>query len=68
LVALRHGQVLAWLNGKFEGLRGARSMRGKADVAAFLEEGERQIRRLQGTRPDAYWAWYFRLTGAGGEK
>ncbi len=68
LVALRHGQVLAWLNGKFEGLRSARSMRGKADVAAFLEEGERQIRRLQGTRPDAYWAWYFRLTGAGGEK
>lgn len=68
LVALRHGQVLAWLHGKLEGLREAGSLRGQADVAAFLEEGERQIRRLQGARPDPYWTWYFRLTGGPGEK
>lgn len=68
LVALRHGQLLAWLSGKFEGLREAGGMRGQADIEAFLDDSERQLRRLQGSRPDAYWAWYFRLTGGGGEK
>lgn len=63
LVALRHGQVLAWIGGKFEGLRLARSMRGEADVDSLLADGERQIRALQGRRLDPYWTWYFRLTG-----
>lgn len=64
LVALRHGQLLAWLNGKFEGLRDFGRMRGQADIAGLLDEGERRIADLQREgQADAYWKWYFRLTG-----
>ena len=64
LVALRHGQLLAWIGGKSEGLRQASAMRGEADVGPFLRASERQIWELQrAARRDLYWTWYFRLTG-----
>ncbi len=61
LVALRHGRGLAWLRGKFEGLRGFH-LAGTPSLALrnFLAASETEIRR-RATGP--YWRWYFRLTG-----
>ncbi|MDX2154748.1 MAG: glycosyltransferase family 2 protein [Bryobacteraceae bacterium] len=67
LVALRHGQLGAWLQGKWEGLCTFRTMRregGEGSLAAVLEEQEQLIFELQrATGFDAYWRWYFRLAG-----
>ncbi len=60
VVALRHGGVLAWMNGKIQGIREFR-LEGRSSPAlrAFLEASESEIR----TRArDPYWRWYFRLT------
>jgi GT2 family glycosyltransferase len=59
-VAARHGAFLAWIAGKVDGLRNFR-LTGypSAELEAFLESSEREIRRLA---DDSYWRWYFRLT------
>ncbi len=69
LVALRHGAFLAWLRGKWEGIRGFRAVRDGsggdgAALDAILEDQEQLILELQReTGFDAYWRWYFRLAG-----
>jgi GT2 family glycosyltransferase len=65
MVALRHGTGVAWCQGKFEGLRRFRSLRGTGSktLRVVLEASESEIRRLQGGRPaDWYWRLYFALT------
>ena len=60
LVALRHGAAIAWLAGKFDGLRSFRPEgRPSPRVRAFLAASEDEIRRRA---RDPYWRWYFRLT------
>jgi len=62
LVALRHGRALAWIAGKFEGLRNFRlDAQPSPGLREFLMASESEIRR-RATGP--YWRWYFRLTGA----
>jgi GT2 family glycosyltransferase len=60
LVALRHGRPLAWLAGKWDGLRGFR-LEGhpSARLRDFLAASETEIRSRA---TDPYWRWYFRLT------
>lgn len=69
LLALRRGTALAWLAGKWEGIRRYRSMRRKPSAAEaekitqLLEESETELRRLQREAGfDAYWRLYFALT------
>jgi GT2 family glycosyltransferase len=60
LVALRHGASIAWLAGKFDGLRSFRlEGRPSPRLRAFLAKSEAEIRRRA---RDPYWRWYFRLT------
>lgn len=73
LVALRHGGFLAFLAGKYEGLRNFRAARRNTpiDVAPdrlgqILRDGEREIRRVQRlTGSDWYWRVYFLLAAGG---
>jgi len=72
LVALRHGRGWPWLRGKVEGMRRWKEFRNTPIPdrlsAALLDEGEREIRRVQQeSGSDLYWALYFMLT-AGGAK
>jgi GT2 family glycosyltransferase len=69
ILAVRHGQGLAWLSGKVDGLRNYRSARRNmsADTAVklqrFLEESERELFSLQREGGfDWYWRLYFALT------
>jgi len=63
LVALRHGRPLAWLAGKWDGLRGFRlEGRPSARLLDFLAASETEIRH-RATGP--YWRWYFRLVKTG---
>jgi hypothetical protein len=63
LLALRHGHPLAWLAGKWDGLRGFHlEGRPSARLVEFLTASETEIRR-RATGP--YWRWYFRLVKTG---
>ena len=60
IVALRHGAGLAWVAGKWDGLRGFH-LEGKPNrqVQEFFTASEKEIHvRASGF----YWRWYFRLT------
>ena len=66
LVALRHGAGLAWLRGKWQGLRRFGALRGKygpldTGLTQLLRTNEHTIRELAGGR-DLYWRIYFWLT------
>jgi GT2 family glycosyltransferase len=64
-LALRHGTLLAYLEGKLEGLRQFRAARAKRCPAfpAIIEESEKEIRDIQeSTGFDLYWRLYFALT------
>ena len=60
LVAARHGAALAWLRGKFDGIREFR-LEGRPSplLQKFLLASEQEIRHRA---KDSYWRWYFRLT------
>ncbi len=65
LIALRHGRLLAYLAGKLEGVQLFRKNRGEScsNLAAILEQSEREIRELQSSSGfDLYWRLYFALT------
>ena len=65
-LAFRHGCGLAWLRGKWEGLKRCREMRGTPSLrlAETLRDSEREMRALQvATGQDLYWRLYFALTG-----
>jgi len=68
-VAFRHGCGLAWLRGKFQGLRNFGAVRGRnfdPGLPELLRAGEHTICDLQvSTGFDPYWRWYFLLTGGG---
>jgi GT2 family glycosyltransferase len=64
-VALRHGTSIAYLEGKLEGLRRFRGLRGNSAVnfAGIVEHSERELLELQRlTGFDLYWRLYFALT------
>jgi GT2 family glycosyltransferase len=70
--AFRHGAGLAWLRGKWQGLRDFSDARrgfhqfDPALLQQFLRENERTILEIQkATGFDAYWKMYFLLTGGG---
>ena len=68
LVALRHGAFLAYLRGKFDGLRRAPGSQPlpAGSLLAVLRDGERDICNIQRkTGFDTYWRWYFLLTRGG---
>jgi hypothetical protein len=72
LVALRHGAGLAWLHGKWQGLRefsAARNTREAFDpdvLESCLRGNERLICEIQSTSGfDLYWKLYFLLTRGG---
>ncbi len=70
LVAFRHGAGLAWLRGKWQGLRNFRALRAKSSFDAELLErlraNERTICEVQvSTGFDLYWRMYFLLARAG---
>ncbi|HWB95795.1 MAG TPA: glycosyltransferase family 2 protein [Bryobacteraceae bacterium] len=72
LVAFRHGCGWAFLRGKIAGLRLFRRVRKQSllpdapKLAAFLEEGERELRNIQQqTGFNSYWRVYFWLTRGG---
>lgn len=59
-VALRHGTGLAWLRGKWEGLRGFHfAARDAGKLEQILRSNEQFIRTVS---PDRYWNLYFLLT------
>ena len=70
-VALRHGAGLAWMRGKWEGLRrfsGARSDSSfiNSELPGHLRANEEIIRGIQKASGfDWYWRLYFLLTGGG---
>ena len=64
-VALRHGCLTAYLEGKLEGLRKFSETRGnsQADLPAILQRSENEILELQrATGFDLYWKLYYALT------
>jgi GT2 family glycosyltransferase len=66
LVALRHGKGWAYLRGRIEGLRAARTVQpaefSLAAVAEIVEESERQLFEVQKQSGfDGYWRIYFWL-------
>jgi GT2 family glycosyltransferase len=62
LVALRHGAALAWAAGKREALRDfSLTAEPSPRLREFLHASEHEIRSRS---RDAYWRWYFRLSGA----
>jgi GT2 family glycosyltransferase len=71
-VALRHGAGLAWMKGKWQGLRGFARVRRDAPprglkvLAPLLAAHERALREAQsGDGCDIYWRMYFLLTRGG---
>jgi GT2 family glycosyltransferase len=68
-VAFRHGAGLAWMRGKWEGLRGFSAARNSCypfdpGLLQLLQTNEEIIRSVQeATGFDRYWSLYFRLTG-----
>ncbi|HLK62667.1 MAG TPA: glycosyltransferase family 2 protein [Bryobacteraceae bacterium] len=70
-VAVAHGTGMAWLRGKWQGLRTFRAARrgtGNFDpkLLQFLQENEKTIQLIQKSAGfDRYWKWYFTLTGGG---
>jgi len=71
-VALRHGAALAWLKGKWQGLREFASVRSHAPPSGLkvleplLMAHERALREMQsGNGFDIYWRMYFLLTQGG---
>jgi GT2 family glycosyltransferase len=60
LVALRHGAIFAWIEGKIDALKSFR-LEGSSSprLRDFLAASEREIRLRA---HDPYWRWYFRLT------
>ena len=69
-VALRHGAGLAWLRGKWQGLRRIAELRHNGEAAdagtleALLRSDEKTIHAIQAaTGFDSYWKSYFLLTG-----
>ncbi len=65
-LAVRHGAGLAWLRGKFEGLRsfGSIPYQSVPGLLAHLSDGESIIRTAQSQFGfDAYWRLYFLLVG-----
>jgi GT2 family glycosyltransferase len=69
LVALRHGAAFAYLQGKLDGLRLYRGIRGTAPspsrlgMTVILRDSEKEIHELQQlTGFDLYWKLYFALT------
>ncbi|HZT31583.1 MAG TPA: glycosyltransferase family 2 protein [Bryobacteraceae bacterium] len=72
LTAARHGAGWSFLRGKAAGLRLFRSARraatrpGAAALAEILEQGEREVCKIQReTGMDLYWRVYFLLTASG---
>lgn len=64
-VALRHGTLLSYLEGKIEGLRAFQAVRGKhcANFPVIIEQSEKEIREIQQlTGFDLFWRLYFALT------
>lgn len=63
VLAVRHGTGVAFLRGKFSGLKLARSVRGKSSInglRAIVEASEAEIRAVeQQTGFDWYWRVYF---------
>ena len=71
-LALRHGAFIAWVVGKYQGLREfrkARELPGQLEpqvLERVLREQERELRNLQtSTGYDLYWRLYFMFTGGG---
>lgn len=71
-VALRHGTAMAWLRGKWQGLRGFKAARRNCQrldaelLKKWLLENERRILDIQNaTGFDSYWKLYFLLTSSG---
>jgi len=71
-VALRHGAAMAWLKGKWQGLRGFAALRRDAPRGALdileplLKTHERALRVAQSANGiDLYWRMYFLLTRGG---
>jgi GT2 family glycosyltransferase len=67
-LALRHGAGLAWLRGKWQGLRGFAAQNASSrtfrEVDTWLRENECAIFELQAQAGfDFYWRMYFLLTG-----
>jgi GT2 family glycosyltransferase len=72
LSAFRHGTGMAWVRGKWEGIAGFRSERGKMQLTGekvlggLITSWEAEIRKMQqSARYDTYWRLYFLLTGGG---
>ncbi len=67
LVAMRHGRGLAWLRGKWEGMRSfsvLRRVNTGPGLPAGIYESERLIYELQElTGFDSFWRFYFLLAG-----
>jgi GT2 family glycosyltransferase len=69
-VALRHGALVSYLAGKWEGLRQFRETRGNCagspavgNFPAILEQSERELREIQELSGfDLFWRLYFALT------
>ncbi len=70
-LALRHGAPLAWMRGKFQGIRRWREMRNAEafdweGLAKLLAENERLITESRAeSAHDWYWKLYFLLAGSG---
>ncbi len=67
LLAFRHGSGMAWLKGKWEGIRRYNAVRGAATepgrLREVLERQETEIKLLQAqSGRDWYWRCYFALT------
>ena len=64
MLAMRHGAGLAFLQGKFEGLRLRIPRNRNPKLEEFLEASEREIRK---SASDFYWRVYFLLTSGGAD-
>jgi GT2 family glycosyltransferase len=70
LVALRHGAIVPWFQGKRDGVRWAAANRippaAGPRAAAIVAESEAEMRTLQkGRQADVYWRVYFAVTRGG---
>ncbi|MBN9657021.1 MAG: glycosyltransferase family 2 protein [Acidobacteria bacterium] len=67
LLAWKRGTGMAWLKGKWRGLKSAHSLRPSKIEAALLrsilQESEDEIRKLQTGQNDTFWEQYFRWRG-----
>ena len=64
-IAFRRGRGLAWMKGKWDGIRGCREMRSLPDpgVDLLLQRSEEEMKTLQAeTGQELYWRLYFALT------